>query len=252
MEPSRLLNLAVAIGLTLAVYLLGYVLWYIFLGRRNKARKNTDASRDQTKKKSKKNRWGVDKDAYCYPHINDDLDFELIRVVQLAEEERPKEEKEKGGWASSQGVGTSEMTVHNAGQARTEAEEEIPNTPDETMGGTMEHVPGNENDEPEINEEESTIIDATPHELEMVEQTMSTWMNRDYDNDDEDIDHIINMHEEDIENPGGNDYEPYNAVKSEREWSRAIELAEEAMMNQNSEINAIANGDEFYGEEEQP
>lgn len=77
-----------ALMLTLLTTVFVYVLWYIFRGRHSRTvtKKKHEEENNETVQEGQKGRWGVPKDSYCYPAINDILGWEFVHVVQLKDQ----------------------------------------------------------------------------------------------------------------------------------------------------------------------
>lgn len=104
-----------------------YTLWYLLRGRylksKQKDRKSpagkegaaepgTEGEEDADA--SANSRWGVKRDAYCYPKINDVMGFEFVGVIKVDDRiaGRVRETADGAGenkpaWGESQGIGTS-------------------------------------------------------------------------------------------------------------------------------------------------
>lgn len=236
MDMQKVLTVLGAVLLTVLFYLVGYVIWYIAYGRRLRERRRAaggGAEAAPARRQNGRSRWGVDRDAYCYPTINDEMDFELIHVVQIRrddEEEESEEGETRTGWAGSKGTGTSEMTVRNA---RQESEDRLGDEmQDETpeKGGAAEEKEAQD----EGGEGDGVDIEATEEDMNYLMNSRSEWKNRDYDipdDDDKDIAQIIDNHYQDIEDGREEDadrYKVYDSMRSHREWMESIAAAQKS------------------------
>lgn len=83
-------NILAAAGLFVITLLVTAYLWYGLRGRylRSKAAGGTGDGKENAKKAKKDShneKWGVDKESYCYPDINDVMQFEFVKVVKIPE-----------------------------------------------------------------------------------------------------------------------------------------------------------------------
>ncbi len=81
-----MLNLAIALALAVLTLFGGYAFWYILRGKRLREKKeqydnknNNSASPDS----SETHDWGVDKDSYCYPKINDTMGYQFVTIIPV-------------------------------------------------------------------------------------------------------------------------------------------------------------------------
>lgn len=90
--------LLISFLLAAGTFFTAYVIWYTVRGRRGKASRGGDKNNSAKEENGgKKLPWGVPKDAYCYPAINDVMGYEFIHVVKVGDElkEDNRTEKEK-------------------------------------------------------------------------------------------------------------------------------------------------------------
>ena len=149
-----------------------------------------DASNDK-KKPSKENTgkasvpsgpWGVPKGSYCYPGINDTMGYEFVRVVPVDESIRPK------------GILTEVPAEHEDDdlQVRVSTVGENAASISENTGNVIDAVPGQEEQERELNEgipsgypggpaEETIDIEAADYGL-----LSAAWQSREHDKPDYD------------------------------------------------------------------
>lgn len=171
-------NILIAAVLFIATLLASYVIWYIIRGRRLRER---DAARMQAetgrknpksgkKPKAAKGKWGVKKDSYCYPEMNDVMGYEFISVVQVDEELRKAEtdkteaaassdvvrgERRGPNWNDSKGVGLT--TVESPDSSHRYDEEDDDSYP--VQGQYGEKPEGVGSDVTEENEETASHVE---------------------------------------------------------------------------------------------
>lgn len=85
-----MLNTLVAIILFLLSLLGVYAIWRIIKRGKGKPVKtingNEEEQNAEKERKRGKEKWGVEKDAYCYPSINDVMGFEFVKVIKVTDE----------------------------------------------------------------------------------------------------------------------------------------------------------------------
>jgi Cobalamin biosynthesis protein CobT (nicotinate-mononucleotide:5, 6-dimethylbenzimidazole phosphoribosyltransferase) len=99
-----MLNLVLALAMSLMTFFGGYAVWYVLRGRHRKlarrkaAEERADAADGRPAEPRREGRWGVGRDSYCYPKINDAMGYEFIKIVHvdpgLLETAEPKKEQE--------------------------------------------------------------------------------------------------------------------------------------------------------------
>jgi hypothetical protein len=128
-----MLPIIVAFLLFVATLVVSYVIWYAIRGRRLRER---DAALKAAEKKgraegarkkaksSAKGKWGVGKDSYCYPGMNDVMGYEFISVVKVDEnltnpgEPETKKDSSPAGapgrsWDNSTGIGLTTVPTED-------------------------------------------------------------------------------------------------------------------------------------------
>ena len=92
-------ELIIAVLLSLVTLLAVYAIWYVARGRylkekraRERAAKQPDGHHheEERPRDGKGMRWGVRKDSYSYPSINDVMGYEFVHVVDIPDSIRPK------------------------------------------------------------------------------------------------------------------------------------------------------------------
>lgn len=122
-------NLVIALAVFLLTLVPAYIVWYVVRGRhvrRKKQRKEEDRKKAEGREK-KKGKWGVDKDSYCYPSMNDVMGYDFINVVQVPEELKQDNNggvKEEKTWDKSSGVGLTAVSHSKTSPERHGNEEE--------------------------------------------------------------------------------------------------------------------------------
>ena len=112
------MNLFLAIFLFSLTTASGYVVWYIIRGQRDREMReirnlnpDDDAQEPSKKAKKKKLKWGLEKDAYCYPDINDVMGYEFVSVIKVPGEltknqkAAQKPEEKRPTWETARGIG---------------------------------------------------------------------------------------------------------------------------------------------------
>ena len=99
-----MLNLVLALAMALMTFFGGYTVWYVLRGRHRKqarrkaAEERAGAADGIPAEPHREGRWGVGRDSYCYPKINDAMGYEFIKIVHvdpgLLETTEPKKEQE--------------------------------------------------------------------------------------------------------------------------------------------------------------
>lgn len=221
------MNLIIAIILFLFTALSLYV---IFLMARRGRRKGMAApAGDQSaeimeegdegkkEKSSKRQKWGVDKDAYCYPDINDVMGFEFVKVVNVPEgllgiqkaAEAAETEPPKKEWSQSQGV--SGLKIVTTGQNDHVPDEDTP-YPDQQMPVRNQPVQTQQPNETETTEatdaDVSEVEGYSEQDLESMQSMQGRWGEwpRDDERDldlytEEQLSELVTNNEERIEQP---------------------------------------------------
>ena len=125
MHVADPISLVIAVLLVLLSSLIVYMTWYVIHGRKVRSRKAPEADAEpRGDKKHNKTRWGVDKDSYCYPSINDVMGFEFVKVVKV-DDAQPAQQNEpnvKPSWEESRGAGLMTVSSNETTQEREEDE----------------------------------------------------------------------------------------------------------------------------------
>ena len=177
------MNLFLAIFLFSLTTAAGYVVWYVIRGQRDREMrkrrglKPDDEAQEPSKKAKKKLKWGLEKDAYCYPDINDVMGYEFVSVIKVPGEltknqkAATKQEEKRPTWETARGIGGL-MTVSYSDRQ----DKGNPDLPDHT-GPTISRMTA-----PEPGPQENTDVE-TPGEKIIVVQN---------DIFEEDIDRLMN------------------------------------------------------------
>ena len=185
-----------------------YIFWYIIFGR--KQRKKGESSHEEPKhdnETTQKGKWGVDKNAYCYPKINDVMGFEFVKVIKVNQETASSEKKPEAQptWEGSRGIGG--LTAVSSTEARQEREEDEPYPETDTgrrpAKARRQHA--EDNDSPD--ESDITQIPFTEEEMNALSFFSSEWPSRgEYDSipDDDAMDYLLDKNSDMVEKPDMN------------------------------------------------
>ena len=198
------LNILTAVLLFLFSSVFMYIFWYILFGRKQGKRNlDPEKDRDNVGEKEKKGRWGVDKNAYCYPKINDVMGFEFVKVVKVNQDSSSVQQKadNKPSWEESRGIGG--LTAISSTETRQEREEDEPYPETGTTRRPLRGKQQSENEET-IDESDITQLPFTEDEMKASAFFSSDWPSRgDCDSvpDDDALDHLLDNNGDLIEEP---------------------------------------------------
>ena len=152
----------------------------------NKQSGEEKPNEDVQQVKKRKEKWGVEKDAYCYPSINDVMGYEFVKVVKTGTTneqalQEPVEPETRKPWEESQGIGGL-RTVSSTDITSESEEDEF--YPDPTQPARPRPRFPNMPDHEENAQKEEKITDQTE---------------TDNNYDDEDVTEIPGINEEDLE-----------------------------------------------------
>lgn len=206
------INIVSSVLLFLLTTLLLYVFWYIVYGRKNRRRKEQQkeagTKEQQGEKPSKsKNKWGVDKDAYCYPKINDVMGFEFVRVIKIDDDknETPTtDEPQRPSWEDSQGIGG--LTAVSTTETKQEQEEDEPYPETEKPQKAKPRKKDNskqEEQQQDVDEGDITQVEGVTEEQLFFVNSFGPWPNHDTDNlpSDEELNQLLDQNQKMIESP---------------------------------------------------
>lgn len=262
------------IAAILFLFVTACMIFMLALARRGRKKKKiqdvqqeADPEEKTAKSKKKKQRWGVDKDAYCYPHINDVMGFEFVKVIKVEgtnKAQAPGNEPATD-WEHSKGVNglrivsSNDMQESNMDEPFPEERESRPRT---MPSGTepyihkMQRKPyplhddtsDRQDDEP-MEHDLTEEVDFPETELDYIQQAQSVWgpsENRTLNIPDEQIDMLINENSDLIETPRMDDEQVRIAeeIENMEKVKRAIRNNEEKSFRQ--DLDDIMHGDESY------
>ena len=235
-----------------------FAIWSVVTGRRRKGRGKPQEKRKpdagaQDRKDDAGGRWGVGKDAYCYPSINDVMGFEFVSVVKVdkslapAGEKQPKEEPRRS-WEESQGIGTKRVSVtavengEDAERMRREIEEG--NNIDSFM---MEQGSGSAEDHDDGAEAMTKETDVSAKDLDdlsrSVEWKTGGWSNRDWDEvmSDQEFADLVDNHPDMIEEQK-KDEENLRIAREAEALARYAELQQGLIERDEQSVRAFTEG----------
>ncbi len=166
--------LVVAVLMFLLMTAVIYVTYYILWGRHRKnVRKEEKKHETETVKNKEDNgnvRWGVSKDSYCYPTINDILGYEFIKIIKVPVDGQ-KEEKVKDVQTEyeTRPKKAGLMTSTDAGNTEQDNEGNVINEPVESTAGRQQAEEIKEEKENKEANDDRLPVD----ELDKVESGMS-------------------------------------------------------------------------------
>lgn len=244
-----------AIVIAFVLFLLTFSLGYVLLrARRSAAARRRQAAPEEKKKdadaageKEKPRpagRWGVSKDSYCYPKINDMMDYEFVKVVQVDEKLRPVFKKKEelpplpgpGEETAETPAGRPRFSAISSEQQSDESGNVIEEVPDE--GKTVPAVA-----DPDGEDEYESSIDAeTARDLENLGDSFNPWQSKDYDSSyyDQIIEQNLNDFPETIDEPDEVSEEARNMA---RENENFRELYSDLMKLRSETIDSDAGSD---------
>lgn len=203
MPAENGINILLAGLLFLGSSLIVYMTWYM-IQRRNKETPNTKGKEAQQEKRHKGEKWGVEKDAYCYPKINDIMGFEFVKVVKVdSEKTDPEPQPEpRPNWEESKGIGGLTAVSSNEMNQEREEDEPYPDPTAQRYTRPQRQQPQQENTE-NVEEEDITQLNDVREEDLLEGNNFEEWP--DHDNNslpsDEEFGQILNNSEGIIEPP---------------------------------------------------
>ncbi len=237
-----------AIVIAFVLFLLTFSLGYVLLRARRSA---AAARRGKTLKEKKENegntqkekprpagRWGVCKDSYCYPKINDMMDYEFVKVVQVDEKLRPVFKKKEDLSQPGQEEKNTETPAIRPSISAVSSEQR-----NDESGNVIEEVPEESKPAPvEDDEYESSIDAATARDLENLGDSFNPWQSKDYDNSyyDQIIEQNLNDFPETIDEPDEVSEEARNMARENQNFN---ELYSDLMKLRSETIDSDAGSD---------
>lgn len=237
-----------AIVIAFVLFLLTFSLGYVLLRARRSAaaarrgktqkEKKEDGENAQKEKPRPAGRWGVSKDSYCYPKINDMMDYEFVKVIQVDEKLRPafkkKEDLPQPG-PEEENTGTPAVRPGISAVSSEQRNDE--------SGNVIEEVPEEPKPAPvEDDEYESSIDAATARDLENLGDSFNPWQSKDYDNSyyDQIIEQNLNDFPETIDEPDEVSEEARNMARENQNFN---ELYSDLMKLRSETIDSDAGSD---------
>ncbi len=230
MKPMFNSSLLIAIVLFIIT---SAMLWGILLlarkrqkGKTNAATQNDSQEEEERPTHNGKEKWGVGKDAYCYPSINDVMGFEFVTVQKVENEllgtQKENEKKTEDdrptrtvSWGESQGIGGLRAVSRTQQASSTQEDDAFPEEGNPQRPAPYSARSAQQNtqraEEPveEVKETEE-VEGISEEELDFQQSTQSMWgewENRDEQNmmSEEEMRNLINSNEELIEEPREDD-----------------------------------------------
>lgn len=229
MKETFNFNLWIAVVLFILTTLM---LWGILLLAKKRNGKKTTESTTENENEGEepthngKEKWGVGKDAYCYPSINDVMGFEFVTVQKVENEllgtQKENEKKTEDdqpartvSWGESQGIGGLRAVSRTQQASSTQEDDAFPEegNPQRPAPYSARNAQQNTQraEEPveEVKETEE-VEGISEEELDFQQSTQSMWgewENRDEQNmmSEEEMRNLINSNEELIEEPREDD-----------------------------------------------
>lgn len=249
-------NIIVAVLLFVLTLLSAYIIWYVVRGRhlreRDAARQKAKAKRDDVPAKPtkhpRKGKWGVEKDSYCYPEMNDVMGYEFISVVKIDEELR-KDKKDGPGsvpagdtdesvknWDKSQGIGLTSTPDSDTGKQIRDNDQDETFPDSNAEGNSPEKI---EEDQPDASAENSGYVDFSQAELDYFTENGGNWsdnddVNNSIFNNDEEIRLAMDSNA-DIFEESGDDQENISRIHREREQLAGFDLLQKRFEERNTD-----------------
>lgn len=192
-----------------------YAYWrFIKLHRSKKGEKTDVDTEDKEKEHKRKQKWGVEKDAYCYPKINDVMGFEFVKVVKVknaSTADKPQNNAEPERRPFSETPAEGKLRTISYGQRRDWTDEDQP-YPEEDRYRPMQIAENRPRLRPiktgETQPDEADITNMEEfdeNELLLAQNSFAgqDWPNRDFDScpSEEEWNMLLNENEDLIEEP---------------------------------------------------
>lgn len=241
------INAVIAIVLFIFTSLVMYMIWRV-LTRKRRKEKPSQPGKTETEP-AKKGKWGVDKDSYCYPTINDVMGFEFVRVIKVPDELTQKEQSAGSplDWGTSRGsIGMTTTSTRSSSQ-ETGDDEPFPET--NYMPGSVNkpNPVRTEGGAAEFDDDDNILHDITQEDL-LEAQTTQEWpRNNDNFNDDQEFISIIDQNQDIIEPP--TDDEQHRIAREIKTFNDMLGETEKEDFSETIE-NLLS--DENYSEETEP
>jgi len=242
---------AVLAGITLAGT---YLVWYALFGKRLRHRGDDTRTDGEPKKKkahdSGHEKWGVDKKAYCYPHINDIMGYEFVKVITIktdtSDNKSPEDKKleETTDGRSRRATVVSLSSKEERDKFRRMLDETNDSAPDDGenpyYGSHEPDIDDEDEEQYEPTEEEQDEYFSAIQQLEEVNWGDYETIDHDFDMNDSQFDDLVknNVLSEDGPKPTEEDYrisEIVSALRSAEEMKRFDEKLED----EDDEINKM-------------
>lgn len=196
-------NISILIAAVLFVItsLVVYMIWRVLTRKQHK--EEPDSAKKTESEPLKKGKWGIDKDSYCYPSINDVMGFEFVRVIKVNDDLTQKEQNADPlpDWGTSKGsIGMTTTSTRSSSQ-ETGDDEPFPET-NYMQETRKKRQPEMQEDGGDTQQEDDNILhDITQEDLLEAQTTMEWPRNNDNFSTDEEFINIIDQNQEFIEPP---------------------------------------------------
>ena len=177
-----IVNIIIAVLLSVLSILLTYAIWYIVRGRAKKDRLSGGKNKGG-KAPAPQGPYGPQ--SYCYPKINEVMGYDFVTVVGIpAELRKPAARKDKS-WADTPGIGMKTVRNYNAESPEDEIYPDDNPSPETPQNATAPSKPGptpeeNAREEVEQTEVIPSAYNMSPEEMAAI-NSMADWTNRDFD-----------------------------------------------------------------------
>ena len=279
MKPMYNSSLLIAIVLFIIT---SAMLWGILLlarkrqkGKTNAAAQNDSQEEEEGPAHNGKEKWGVGKDAYCYPSINDVMGFEFVTVQKVETEllgtQKENERKPEStqpqrqiSWGESQGIGGLRAVSRTQQASSTQEDDAFPEEENHKRPAPYSARNAQQDtqqaEEPVEQVKETEEVEGiSEEELDFQQSTQSMWgewENRDEQNimSEEEMRNLINSNEELIEEPREDDEQKRIADEIEklRDAFKATEKEtyQEEIGNLMDELDSMEEENKNQNEEE--
>lgn len=262
--PAAVIAALLFILMSFVIYVTYYILWGRHRKNIRKEKKQQENRPNVFKGDDKNTRWGVAKDSYCYPIINDILGYEFIKIIKVPvngqKEEIAKEEQTENGTRPKR-VGLTTSTETGNTEQNNEGNvinEPVESTADRQDNGKEENEERETNDDrlpaDELDKVESGFTEDEMEDLEEYEEYVNDpFPAFDPSNQmtDEEYDEFTSSNEErlpDTEDESNDGSDQDDERKIFEKMQNALERQQEQMAELNSKSNRIMSE---IGEDEQ-
>lgn len=223
MDSIKSINIVLAGVLFLGTALISYMIWHVLRKRHTStpAGKKEEAASETNKPSPGK--WGVEKDAYCYPRINDVMGFEFVKVVKVPSElTGTGSDKEQGlpSWEKSQPI-----NGFNTVSAKETRENQMEDEPYPEKENPMPGKTSQPEEETEQIDGDVTTIEGFDQNEKMIASNFGEWPHENIGIPDEDMNIILDNNADMIEPPPRDESEIQTAREIDQ-FKKAFQEAE--------------------------